>query len=542
MFSIATLNPARLIDTSDINYGFDGNFAVLQVLDYQSPKCYFQKWQLSDVLKLQVLSDFVPTDLLICSVDTDLVVEIVEWIEKPTIIVDQTFKVYELEFEFVTLPPGRYYYKFEYTDENDFVHPMQSEGIDVQLSHPNTILLQYKNSINDFDTIFDTGIVFNFRVESAIKDYSPGNARNIYNDQRVNPTLLSATPFRKFKFYIGYQYGVPAWVMDKVNRIQSVDQVKYNNIYYQIVEGSDYEIETNDNNNFLGGSIDVQPTDNNFSRYSTLPSDEDGELIYVMGKRSDHFNVSDNFNVAGVFKAASLLEQVLVTKRAPIGVLTMKIGTTPGGSEIGEFDVDDSKFVQTTPYFFSASTTLYLTGLEDADADITFLYLQTDAPPIDLGSIVPAPIINIGKNAMMFYEETMPGELDLDFDVSTGLGRTNTKYDGWAICDGRNGTEDWKGRTPVVQDLEDPDFATLKDVGGEKAHALTTPEGPEHDHTYNRPRTDTIGSPYEGNSMQGGSNRGLWTGDTVSTGKSGAGAPHNNMQPYLVTLLIKKIS
>lgn len=541
MFSIAILNPLRFVDTSEINDSFDGNFAVEQVLDYQNPKCYLQKWQLSDTLKLQVLSDFVPTDLLFRNLDSDLVVTNVPWSEKPTIIVNQTFKVYEIEFDFESIPEGRYYSEFSYIDENDFEHVLLSEPMRVSLKESNTLLLQYKNSINDFDTIFDTGIVFNFRVESAIKDYAPGNSRAIYNDQRVNPTLLSAAPFRKFKFYVGYQYGTPAWVFDKVNFIQSVDQVQYNGIYYQIVEGSDYEIETNEDNNFLGGSIEVQPTDNNFNRYSTLPSDDDGNLIYVMERRSDHFNLSGNLTVAGVFKAASLLQQILVTKRAPSGVLTIKVGTTNGNSEIGEFDVDDIKFIQTTPYLFSATTTIYVTGLEGSDIDITFLYSQTDAPPIDLGAIVPAPVINLGKNTIVMYEEMMPGELDIDFDLSTGLGRTNTKYDGWAICDGRNGTDDWRGRSPLMQDPDITDFATLKDVFGEKSHLMTVPELPEHDHPTSRTRTDTSGSQYEPNRLSSGGNRGLWTGDVVSTGKTGGNQPHNNVHPVKITLFIKNI-
>lgn len=544
MFSIATLNPLRFIDTSNINFGFDGNFAVDQVLSYQNPKCYCQKWQLSDTLRLQVLSDFVPTDLLIKDLYSDLTVASVAWAEKPTIIIDQTFKVYELEYQFITLPEGKYYTQFSYEDENEVEHLLISEPIYIAQVQENTLLLQYKNSINDFDVIFDTGIVFNFRVESAIKDYTPGNNRAIYNDQNVNPTLLSATPFRKFKFYLGFQYGIPEWVFDKVNWIQSVDQVKYNNVFYQIVEGSDYETSSNPDNSFMGGSIEVHPTNNNFNRYQTDPSGEDdGDLIYVMGRRSDYFNISDNFTVPGVFKAESLLEQIKVTKRGPAGDLTFKVGTTAGGDEIGEFVIDNSKWIQTVPFLFSGTTTLYVTGLDgaDMDIDISFLYLQTDAPPIDLGSIVPAPVIELGKNSVMIYEETIPGELEADFDLSTGLGKANTTYSGWAICDGRNGTEDRSGVVPVGADLRrqpgdpgyDADFVTVGSRGGAKTHTLTVPELPAHDH-----QTDM-----KPNIAGSGGSRGaqgpMGSGLTNTTGQN---MPHNNMQPYLVSLWIKKIA
>lgn len=539
MFNIAILNPLRFIDTSDINSSFDGNFAIDQVLSYQNPKCYFQKWQISDVLKLQVLSDFVPSDLVFREVSTNMAEATVSWIEKPAVIVDQTFKVYELDFEFIGLDPGKYYAEFSYTDEDDNEHVLISEPMHVALAQENTLLLQYKNSVNDFDTIFDTGIVFNFRVESAIKDFTPGNNRAIYNDQRANPTLLSAVPYRKFKFYIGFQYGLPAWVVDKVNFIQSVDQVKYNNIYYQIVEGAEFEIETNENNSFAGGSIEVQPTNNNFNRYSTIPSEDGDNIFYNMGRRSDHFNIGDNFNVPGVFKSASLLEQILVTKRGPAGTLTITFGTTPGGSEIGIFDVDDSKFIQTGPYWFTGTTTVYVTGLDvaDVDIDIQFLYLQTDAPPIDLGNLPgPAPVINLGKNATIPYIETMPGEFDLDFDIETGLGRANTKWVGWAMADGRNGTTNISGKTLVGVDLTDANLNEPKKVFGAKTHTLSEAE---------LPVVDLLGYGVGGvdnNQWGGGLGYDRPTPKDKPVSSFGGGNAHNNMQPSLAIWYVTNLN
>lgn len=40
------------------------------------------------------------------------------------------------------------------------------------------------------------------------------------------------------------------------------------------------------------------------------------------------------------------------------------------------------------------------------------------------------------------------------------------------------------GRVPVGVDVDDADFSTAEKTGGEKKHALTASEGPQHDHTF----------------------------------------------------------
>jgi len=542
-FTFPLLNPMKFVNVTNIDASFDGDFAVNQLAEYQDPDCYFQKWEFSDSLRLQLLSDFVPSDLVFRDVFTNKIIFSAPWVEAPTFVIGQTFKVYEMDFDFVNLPEGKYRAFFNYTDENEQVQNLVSEPITVALKHENTLLLTYKNSVNDFDVIFDTNIVFTFRVEARIMSFNPGNSRDIYNDQRINPTLLNSTPFRKFRFYVGYKYGVPEWMLDKVNRIQSVDQVQYNGIYYQILNGSDWELESNVFNAYIGGNIEVQPTENKFNRYTSLPTDESGSgnIIYNMGRRSDHFNISDDFSVVGVFKSESLLEQIVVTKRAPAGDLLYKVGTTPGGSEIGEFTARGIKRVQTAPYPFTANTTLYITGLAGADMDFKFLYLQTDAPAIDLGNLEPVTTtMRFPKNTLFYYEEMIPGELDTDFDLATGLGKPNTIFSNCAICDGRNGTEKWDGCVPVAQDLADPDFAALKDVFGTKQVALSIGQLPKF--------TVKIKGwgPYQGNKK--GDNNGpdhdnqdfKWV--DLESPVIGNNEAHNNVQKSKTVLLIKAIS
>lgn len=89
------------------------------------------------------------------------------------------------------------------------------------------------------------------------------------------------------------------------------------------------------------------------------------------------------------------------------------------------------------------------------------------------------------------------------------------------------------GRVLVGIDATQTEFDTVEETGGEKTHALTSAENGPHTHSFTRPAgTQNVDSgaqlaayPYT-------------SGDT--TGSSGSGTPHNNLQPYVVVYRWKR--
>lgn len=91
------------------------------------------------------------------------------------------------------------------------------------------------------------------------------------------------------------------------------------------------------------------------------------------------------------------------------------------------------------------------------------------------------------------------------------------------------------GRVLVGHDPNDPDFDTIGATGGEKAHALTADENGPHIHP-NTNGSGTLvgigtGTPAPTPPGSGGSLK------YVALAESGAGDPHNNLQPYAVVHL-----
>ena len=80
---------------------------------------------------------------------------------------------------------------------------------------------------------------------------------------------------------------------------------------------------------------------------------------------------------------------------------------------------------------------------------------------------------------------------------------------------------------------------SLGATGGEKEHTLTISEMPSHDH---RQRfNNTYGSEYGGfAATESKYNSNYWW--CINTAPTGGGQPHNNMPPYLVVNIWKRIS
>lgn len=126
-----------------------------------------------------------------------------------------------------------------------------------------------------------------------------------------------------------------------------------------------------------------------------------------------------------------------------------------------------------------------------------------------------------------------------NFDAS-GLGAT-PRYNGWAICNGNNGTPNLSGRVRIgVGVITNPDGTQVNYQhganGGETMHQLTISEMPEHNHQYlkanaPRPGSGTANNLYEDTA----------TVTNKTTSNVGGGQSHNNMQPYFAVFQIMKV-
>lgn len=165
---------------------------------------------------------------------------------------------------FESLDDGTYYIYFRVpfdtdgTGGSDVYDWFISEPIIVRDQHLDTVLINASNSFNKDNIIFEQiKQKFRKRINGRITDMQPKVNRTVFIDQGENPTLLSATPTRTWKFVAGYTRGIPDYEIDKLNHYFALDGVYIEGKGYSTVEGSAIEKGSEGNYALHSGTIEL---------------------------------------------------------------------------------------------------------------------------------------------------------------------------------------------------------------------------------------------------------------------------------------------
>ncbi len=233
--AIATNAPTTDFAVFPSNYNhrhIDDDFAYRSLKSWESKTCYFQPWQQSDVIVLQ----FLGQEFAFGGTINPYYVRIID--SKGKVIKSQqpttpgllgTDTIYNIKFGLWNVPEGKYYVQLKFQGYfADLDAYMISEPIEVKQYHENTMLFEGKNSFNDQGIIWAYNYLeMQLRVHCALIELSPENKSNVYNNQPMDATLISAVPYRDYNLVFGQngQY-IHDWFADKLNRFLSLDNLK----------------------------------------------------------------------------------------------------------------------------------------------------------------------------------------------------------------------------------------------------------------------------------------------------------------------------
>ena len=474
-FTIVPLNPVKFNDSRTPI--FDGRSAADNINTYQESPCFFQKWEQLDTTTIQILSEYTFTFDVVNS-ETGYTVSSLTPQLLETSLLNQSFSVYEVTINFLALAieDGHYHFKVGYTNNLSEDITIESEIFLLQEKHEGTILVSYRNSENNFSVVFHEDLVFNIRLEGELADFSPSADDVIYNDQKRNATLLGSIPYRIFTFYVGGPQGIPDWLSDKANRILSCDAVTLNGEYYQKIEGAKWDVKRVDKYPFSGLTIEVMPVEN---RFLTKFKIQNGDIIdpsefIIVQKIKNYSTLSGSLSLSGEFINKTLLEKICLVRTG--STFNLNVGTTPGGTEIGAFQITDLITTVLINKLFVVPETVYLSGMTSVSF-LSIIYKQLDEKPKTAAPGTSGPAV-LPNNLTAIYTSETAEDLNLNFNMTSGIGRAGTDWENWFVADGRNGTQNLGGFTTIG--FDPTDYPILGAELGENEKTITEDNIPRH--------------------------------------------------------------
>jgi hypothetical protein len=278
---IPDLNPIKFVETNPVQLPqyltrhFDNYLFEDQQHEWEEAKWYDQKWQTSDVIFLQFESNFDPVTVhLVDCNDTPFISQ--NAVQKMVNKWEAGKYAYEVQMSLAVINEGRYWLKLVFGSTI-----MISEPMYIKTKWKNSLLLEYKHRRFHGDVIFETGIQFGFRVEGALGKLKPGSKDSVYEDEPLNPVLLSSTKFRSWPLGIGGQKGVPDWVVDKFNGIWTCSDVMIDGKPFAKSSESKIELREEEGYPMRGIFMDVREGVNRGSKIVQPTVDTNKRLIIV---------------------------------------------------------------------------------------------------------------------------------------------------------------------------------------------------------------------------------------------------------------------
>lgn len=248
------------------------------VPDFYAQQNWHQPWLKADTIKLQLLSNYAPfsIELYTC---TDELVDTIAMSYVASSIELSALKSYEASIPLSGYAAGSYYFKLKCG--SPVIDTFKSEAFTINDSLPYSLLLEYSHEENDFDCVFENGLVFCLRIPGGIVEYQPGSDRTVFIDQPRNITQLSGRSFIVEKLVVGDTYGVPNWVAQRVNEIFLADNVQTDGRRYVAAEGAKMEPARLELYSLVGWGLEVRQAEARQSKKYIAPDSENpSSVIY----------------------------------------------------------------------------------------------------------------------------------------------------------------------------------------------------------------------------------------------------------------------
>jgi hypothetical protein len=219
-------------------------------------KSYLQPWELTDILPIQILSNYAPHQLELYDCEGNQV-DVFAMAYVATSIEGTGQKVYQALIALNGYDEGTYQFKIK--SGSPILETYVSNFFSLKQKHEDTVLFEVTHDENDHDVIFETGIVMKLRVYGELREFQPGADRTIFIDQPRNAVQLSGKAFSTEKLIIGDSFGVPDYMIEKINALFLCSNVLIDAKQWVGNEGARFEAKREELYPMTGWAFELRP-------------------------------------------------------------------------------------------------------------------------------------------------------------------------------------------------------------------------------------------------------------------------------------------
>jgi hypothetical protein len=360
----------------------------------------------------------------------------------------------------------------------------KSQAINLQTTHTGTVLLSWQNNEAVFGFDYsNTDFTQYLRVKGRLwHPKFPKDRKDVFVDSAGKRRILYSRTKEEMTLDISE-------IPDYLHRALSI-ALEHDEFY---VDGVGYINEEND----------YSPSWRKTSRLAPV------EIIVV----EDELNLTNAYCfVAGPCDFEIVVDYI--------------VDITESGQEDGKVSIQ-LQYGQTFTYSLDGVTyqeSNLITGLAEGENTI---YVKDQFNCVKSETITVEIMDQIGTIKM--FGGTISGNFD-----GTGLGLAG--WDGWALCNGSNGTSNLKGKFIVGYDDSDADYDTIGNTGGEAEVLLTAEQSglPAHDVPYTGSATGTT---FDGVKLVANNDS-----QNFSVDAEDAAEAHENRPPYFTLAFVQRIA
>jgi hypothetical protein len=250
-------------DSRFLSKDFEDWYFSDTILPWQSKPDWKQPFQTTDTLHDQLQTDLGPVTLKMYDCQ-DRLIDTIPYDQIRQNYNDPDLYIYEVDVDLTGYTPGTYYFTISFGTGPDVI--LQSEYIDLQDSHDDTLFLEFSNDTFREDMIFETGIQPGIRVHGTKKYKGPASKNTMWEDQVLNESMIRSVNYRIWTLILGGSYGLPDYMADKLDRMLSCGNVWIDGKQYTKQDGS-LEPSEIDDYPLRGWRIDLREKLNRASRH-----------------------------------------------------------------------------------------------------------------------------------------------------------------------------------------------------------------------------------------------------------------------------------